>query len=142
MGAEVEISTIPGYLPQRNDRRFGEMFGANVEAMFGPGQFDIGGHRTGSTDMGDIAHLMPVIHPYVASARGKAHGADFRINEPEHGYLTPAKLLAMTAIDLLHGDAAPAKEILAKFEPAMTKEAYLAFARGLFKKERYAAVEG
>jgi amidohydrolase len=142
MGAEVEISTIPGYLPQRNDRRLGEMFGANVEAMFGPGQFDIGGHRTGSTDMGDIAHLMPVIHPYVASARGKAHGADFRINEPEHGYLTPAKLLAMTAIDLLHGDAAPAKEILAKFEPAMTKEAYLAFARGLFKKERYAAVEG
>ena len=141
MGAEVEISTIPGYLPQRNDRRLGEMFGANVEAMFGPGQFDIGGHRTGSTDMGDIAHLMPVIHPYVASARGKAHGADFRINEPEHGYLTPAKLLAMTAIDLLHGDAAPAKEILAKFEPAMTKEAYLAFARGLFKKERYAAVE-
>jgi amidohydrolase len=142
MGAEVEISTIPGYLPQRNDRRLGEMFGANVEAMFGPGQFDIGGHRTGSTDMGDIAHLMPVIHPYVASARGKAHGADFRINEPEHGYLTPAKLLAMTAIDLLYGDAAPAKEILAKFEPAMTKEAYLAFARGLFKNERYAAVEG
>jgi amidohydrolase len=141
MGAEVEISTIPGYLPQRNDRRFGEMFGANVEAMFGPGQFDIGGHRTGSTDMGDIAHLMPVIHPYVASARGKAHGADFRINEPEHGYLTPAKLLAMTAIDLLHGDAAPGKEILAKFEPAMNKKAYLAFARGLFKKERYAAVE-
>ena len=141
MGAEVEISTIPGYLPQRNDRRLGEMFGVNVEAMFGPGQFDIGGHRTGSTDMGDIAHLMPVIHPYVASARGKAHGADFRINEPEHGYLTPAKLLAMTAIDLLHGDAAPAKEILAKFEPAMTKEAYLAFARGLFKKERYTAVE-
>jgi amidohydrolase len=142
MGAEVEISTIPGYLPQRNDRRLGEMFGANVEAMFGPGQFDIGGHRTGSTDMGDIAHLMPVIHPYVASARGKAHGADFRINEPEHGYLTPAKLLAMTAIDLLYGDAAPAKEILAEFEPAMTKEAYLAFARGLFKKELYAAVEG
>jgi len=25
---------------------------------------------------------MPVIHPYVASALGKTHGADFRINEP------------------------------------------------------------
>src|SRR5215468_1452577 len=142
MGAEVEISTIPGYLPQRNDRGFGQLFGANVESLFGPGQFDIGGHRTGSTDMGDIAHLMPVIHPYVAAARGKTHGADFHIHEPEHGYLTPAKLLAMTAIDLLYGDAAPAKEILAKFEPAMTKEAYLAFARGLFKKERYAGLEG
>ena len=37
MGAEVEINTIPGYLPQRNNRAMGELFGANVEAMFGPG---------------------------------------------------------------------------------------------------------
>jgi amidohydrolase len=138
MGAEVEINTIPGYLPQRNDRKFGEMFGANVAALFGPGQFEIGGHRTGSTDMGDIAHLMPVIHPYVASARGKTHGADFRINEPEHGYLTPAKLLAMTAIDLLHGDAEPAREIIKDFKPAFTKTSYLEFERGLFKTERFA----
>jgi metal-dependent amidase/aminoacylase/carboxypeptidase family protein len=137
MGAEVEINTIPGYLPQRNDRSMGEFFGANVEAMFGKGSFDIGGHRTGSTDMGDIAHMMPVIHPYVASARGKTHGADFRINEPEHAYLTPAKLLAMTAIDLLYGDAAPAKKTLADFQPAFTKDSYLAFERTLFKTERY-----
>jgi hypothetical protein len=87
--------------------------------------------------MGDIAHMMPVIHPYVASARGKTHGADFRINEPEHAYLTPAKLLAMTAIDLLYGDAAPAKKTLADFQPAFTKDSYLAFERGLFKTERY-----
>jgi metal-dependent amidase/aminoacylase/carboxypeptidase family protein len=137
MGAEVEINTIPGYLPQRNDRSMGEFFGANVEAMFGKGSFDIGGHRTGSTDMGDIAHMMPVIHPYVASALGKTHGADFRINEPEHAYLTPAKLLAMTAIDLLYADAAPAKQIIADFQPVFTKDSYLAFERGLFKKERY-----
>src|SRR5690348_2124897 len=120
MGAQVEIHTIPGYLPQRNDERFGHIFGDNVEALFGPGQFTIGGHRTGLTDMGDLAHLMPVIHPYVVAAEGKAHGADWRINEPSHGYLTPAKLLAMTAIDLLYRDAAPAREILARFEPAMT----------------------
>ena len=137
MGAEVEIHTIPGYLPQRNDRAMGEFFGGNVEALFGPGEFDIGGHRTGSTDMGDLAHLMPVIHPYVVAAEGKAHGADWRINEPEHGYLTPAKLLAMTAIDLLYGDAAPARNVIADFKPVFTKESYLAFARGLFKKERY-----
>ena len=141
MGAEVEIETIPGYLPQRNDRAMGEIFGANVAGMFGPGQFDIGGHRTGSTDMGDIAHMMPVIHPYVAAAHGKTHGADFRITEPEHAYLTPAKLLAMTAIDLLWDDAAPARRILADFRPAMSKEGYLAFERGLFKTERWKAAE-
>jgi hypothetical protein len=91
--------------------------------------------------MGDLAHLMPVIHPYVVAAEGKAHGADWRINEPRHGYLTPAKLLAMTAIDLLHGDAAPAKELLAQFSPAMTKEGYLAFQRSLFRTERCAYME-
>jgi amidohydrolase len=139
MGAEVEIHTIPGYLPQRNDQRFGRIFGGNVEALFGPGEWSIGGHRTGSTDMGDIAHLIPVIHPYVVAAQGKAHGADWRINEPQHGYLTPAKLLAMTAIDLLYDDAAAAKEVVAEFKPAMTKEAYLAFERGLFRREHYAA---
>jgi amidohydrolase len=142
MGAEVEINTIPGYLPQRNDRQMGELFGGNAEALFGPGQFDIGGHRTGSTDMGDIAHLKPVIHPYVASATGKTHGADFRITEPEHAYLTPAKLLAMTAIDLLWADAAPARQVIADFIPAMTKPDYLAFARGLFKTERYSGAAG
>ena len=72
-------------------------------------------------------------------ARGKTHGADFRITEPEHAYLTPAKLLAMTAIDLLWDDAAPARKIIAEFEPAMTKEKYLAFERGIFKTERWKA---
>ena len=141
IGAEVEIHTIPGYLPQRNDERLGQIFGANVENLFGPGEFHIGGHRTGSTDMGDLAHLMPVIHPYVVAAEGKAHGADWRINEPQHGYLTPAKLLAMTAIDLLYEDAAPAKDILAQFKPAMSKQAYLEFQRGLFRTERFAYTE-
>ncbi len=137
MGAEVEINTIPGYLPQRNNREMARVFGANVETMFGPGSFDIGGHRTGSTDMGDIAHMVPVIHPYLASARGKTHGADFQISEPEHAYLTPAKLLAMTAIDLLYGEAASARKIIAEFEPVMTKEGYLEFERGLFRTEHY-----
>jgi metal-dependent amidase/aminoacylase/carboxypeptidase family protein len=42
MGAEVEINTIPGYLPQRNDQQMGELFGANIEALLGAGSFDIG----------------------------------------------------------------------------------------------------
>jgi hypothetical protein len=85
--------------------------------------------------------MMPVIHPYLVAAAGKAYGADWRINDPQHGYLTPAELLAMTRIDPLYDDAASAREILEKFEPAMTKEAYLSFQRGLFKRERYRPAE-
>ena len=41
------------------------------------------------------------------------------------------------ARNLLYGDAAPAKQIMADFQPAFTKDSYLAFERGLFKKERW-----
>jgi hypothetical protein len=61
---------------------------------------------------------MPAIHLYVVAAGGHAHAADWRIHEPQHGYVTPAKLVAMTAIDLLYADAAPARAILDKLEPA------------------------
>jgi hypothetical protein len=87
--------------------------------------------------MGDLAHLMPVIHPYLVAAEGHAHAADWRINDTEHAYVTPAKLLAMTAIDLLWDDAGSAREIIAGFEPALSKGAYLELQRGLFKKERW-----
>ncbi len=70
----------------------------------------------------------------------QTHGADFHIHEPEHAYLTPAKLLAMTAIDLLYDEAAQARQIIGEFQPAMSKSEYLAFARGLFKKERWSGV--
>src|ERR1700732_2547429 len=100
IGAEVEIHTIPGYLPQRNDERLGQIFGANVETLFGPGQFHIGGGPTGSTAMGGLAPLMPVIHPYVVAAEGEAHGADWRVTGPRRGSLGPATLSAVTADDL------------------------------------------
>ena len=43
----------------------------------------------------------------------------------------------MTAIDLLGDDAAQARKMIAEFEPAMTKEKYLAIERGIFKTERW-----
>jgi hypothetical protein len=47
--------------------------------------------------------------------------------------VTPATPLAVTAIDLLYGDAAAAREIVDQFQPAMTKDAYLVLQRGLLK---------
>ncbi|MBI3991861.1 MAG: amidohydrolase [Candidatus Lambdaproteobacteria bacterium] len=137
IGAQVEIHTIPGYLPQMNNRAMGEVFGRNVEALFGPAQFALGGHRTSSTDMGDIGHMVPTIHPYVRAAEGVIHSATWNINDREHAYVTPAKLLAMTAIDLLYDDAAPARQVMDSFKPTMTKAQYLAFQRKLFSRELY-----
>ncbi len=137
IGATVEIQTIPGYLPQLNNRDMGELFGANVTALLGEGHFRLGGHRTSSSDMGDVGHLMPVIHPYVGGATGTLHSGDFQVVDPELAYVTSAKLLAMTAVDLLADEAGSARRILAGHTPRMTKAQYLEGQRRLFATARY-----
>jgi amidohydrolase len=131
LGAQVEIETLPGYLPLFNNMEMAEIFKANAIALVGEPNFTTIGHRTGSTDMGDISHVMPTLHPYMGGASGMGHGADFQITDPKLAYLGPAKALAMTAIDLLWGNAETAREIKSTTKPRMTRAEYLAFQRGI-----------
>ena len=73
----------------------------------------------------------------MAGASGQGHGQDWTIADPVAAYLNPGKTLAMTAIDLLRGDADQAEEILASWEAPMTKDAYLAFQRGIRAKASF-----
>jgi amidohydrolase len=131
LGAQVEIETLPGYLPLFNNLEMAAIFKANAIALVGEANYTTIGHRTGSTDMGDISHVMPTLHPYMGGATGMGHGADFQITDPTLAYLGPAKALAMTAVDLLWGDAETARGILSKTKPRMTRAEYLAFQRGI-----------
>jgi amidohydrolase len=137
LGAEVEIETLPGYLPLFNHPGMAARFKANAAALLGADHVTEGGHRSGSTDMGDLSHVMPVLHPYMGGASGSGHGADYAITDPRLAYVEPAKQLALMAIDLLWGDAGEARRILGEFEPRMTREEYLAFQRGLARRERF-----
>ena len=137
VGAQVEIKTLPGYMPQFNNPDLTEMFKNNAVSLFGEDQFTQGGHRTGSTDMGDITHIMPAIHPYIGGAEGIGHSKDWHIENPDLAYLGAAKMLAMTAVDLLYGDAEKAKGILKKAKPKMTKEEYLDYQRQILRTELF-----
>jgi len=95
------------------------------------------GHRSGSTDMGDISHVMPTLHPYMGGATGGGHGADYAIADPKLAYVEPAKQLALMAVDLLWDDAGAAREVLKAWKPRMTKEEYLTFQRGTARTELY-----
>ena len=131
IGARVEIETTPGYLPQNNHPRMSELWGDNVESIYGEDQFYIEEHRTGSTDMGDLGHIMPVTHPYLWGATGVGHGNDYILESKVDVYVNMAKLLAMTAIDLLADGATEAKTILREDKPKLSVDEYLAFNRGL-----------
>ncbi len=137
LGAQVEIETLPGYLPLFNHEGMGRYFVANASAQLGADNVTHLGHRSGSTDMGDISHVMPTLHPYIGGASGSGHGADYMIADARLAYIENAKQLALMAVDMLSDNAKAAREILGAFTPRLTKEAYLSFQRGINKTELY-----
>jgi len=131
IGATLELTTLPGYLPRLVHQGLVEVYHENAAALVGADQWWEPSFGAGSTDMGDVSHIMPAIEANAKGCTGTGHGADFFVSDPEMAYLAPAKVAAMTLIDLLVDGAARAREIKAATKPAMTKESYLDFMRGL-----------
>jgi amidohydrolase len=128
VGAKVEITNIPGYLPILNYPKFDELFKNNL-LFLGISEDKIiqGGDFTGSFDLGDVSHIMPTIHPMIGGVKGSLHTRDFETIDEDKAYIMPAKAMALTVVDLLYDDAANANAILDNFKPTMTKEEYLKF---------------
>ena len=138
VGGKVRITTLPGYLPMTNDRTLQEVYKANAIAVVGKGKVIPGGrHGTGSTDMGDVSHIMPAIHPFAGGATGISHGNDYLIEDYQLAVINPAKAMAMTVVDLLADGAVKANEVLAKFKPQMTRQEYLDTMESLLNEEEY-----
>jgi amidohydrolase len=142
LGCAVEIETVPGYLPLRNDPDLGRLFKENAGRIFGADQYRDYPHGGGSTDAGDLSQIMPVLHPAMTGASGTIHGPDWTIADYAAGYLAPAKTLAMMAIDLLYDDAAVARGIIETSKPNMSKEEYLAQQKSIFNRELFDGAGG
>jgi len=131
LGARVEISTLPGYLPRILHDDLTQAYRENAVALVGEQGWIEPRFGAGSTDMGDVSQIMPAIEATANGAGGTGHGADYCIRDAEMAYIAPAKAAAMTLIDLLTHGAARANAILARHTPAMTRDEYLAFLRRL-----------
>lgn len=137
LGATVEITTLPGYLPLQQNADLLEIFRQNAARVVGDAQVGRKGHIAAGTDMGDVSQILPAIHPSAAGASGTGHGADYRIVDYEQAVLNPGKALALTALDLLLDDATAARAILAEHRPRMTKPEYLAFLRQMAQTQQF-----
>jgi len=126
VGATLNTITLPGYLPINMCKSLMYVMFKNQQAMLGEDcvSYEIE-PMAGSTDAGDVSYLMPTLHCSFAGVTGTAHGVDYEISDPELAYITPAKCLAMTVIDLLYDGAEVGREIKDSFAPLMTKEQYL-----------------
>ena len=140
VGAQVEITTIPGYLPMQNDTRLQDIFRANATDVVGDKATMVmpaSRNRGGSTDMGDLSHLIPAIHPYTGGATGPGHSKSYVITDYETAVINPAKIMAMSVIDLLTDGAKQAKEVKSAHKAAMSRSAYLRFQRDRAKTLRF-----
>ncbi len=137
VGATVNIQTIPGYLPMLQDHRMQTIFRANAETLVGSDNIGRTEHRTGSTDMGDVGAIMPVLHPYVGGATGIGHGADYVVQDYQMAVITGAKAMVATVIDLMADGAQEANRVVANHRPDMTAREYVNFMRTLAAEDTY-----
>ncbi len=127
LGNNIEIIDMPGYSPLVNDPSMNLVAKEAAELVMPGYNFVIENvFSTGSTDMGDLSAIMPVVHPYAGGAEGKSHGNDYQIADPVAACVTNAKWQVMM-LKLLLGDGAErAKKILRDFVPMFpSKKAFL-----------------
>ena len=129
LGGNVEIKDSIGYLPMKTDRNLGDIYKQNMieYAYLTEDNFIMDYQTAGSTDLGDISQIMPCLHVWSNGVTGGLHTEEYHMEDEEKAYILPAKMLALSLIDLLYDDAKQAKDIIGKFDPFFTKEQYLNF---------------
>jgi amidohydrolase len=107
-GVEVELSIKRGYKNMRNNLALARRFGAALEALGRRPRESDSSVGAGSTDMGDVSHAVPSIHPYLGICdKGETlcHERAFAVcARSPRGLETmrvAAKAMARTAADLL-----------------------------------------
>ena len=130
IGANIEIIDTPGYAPLSNDETMMRLVKDAAELALPEETFHFSSTAfgTGSTDMGDLSCIMPVVHPYAAGAKGTSHGNDYQIVDAEAACVKNAAWQVAMLQLLLENGAKRAKEILENFTPSFaSKEDFLAY---------------
>ena len=107
-GVEVSLKVRTGYRDMRNNFTIARRFGAALEALGRPAREGDSRVGAGSTDMGDVSHHVPSIHPYMAICdEGESICHEHRFAECAASargietMLVAAKAMARTAADLI-----------------------------------------
>lgn len=143
VGASCEITTMPGYLPALSEKAdesvlaAAEIAAQTSENDYQIVQEDTHAYSGGSTDVGDVQHLQPVLTFNTGGKVSGLHSVDFDIVDDELAYVVTAKIFALSAYRLLRDGAVKAKEIVANYQPIFTKEEYIKYMDSFIGTETY-----
>ncbi len=129
IGTNIEITDTSGYSPLLNDENMIQI--ATEAAKMAIPEYEFNVHdniSSGSTDMGDLSCIMPVVHPYAGGAVGKSHGNDYAIQDPIAACVASAKMQLGMLLILLSDNAKRAKQVIDEYKPMFSsREEYLSF---------------
>ncbi len=133
IGTNVDIKDSPGYSPLINDKNMIQVYVEAVKMAIPDYKFEVvDSMGSGSTDMGDLGCIMPVVHPYAGGATGQCHGNDYQIADPLTACVASAKMQMAMLYILLCDNAKRAKKVIDEFKPLFaSKEEYFAYVDAL-----------
>ena len=130
IGAEYDINDIPGYLPLVESLELSEVFEGVSKEVLGAKNIVYGQPITGSSDIGDLSHLIPTIQPSVGGFTGTLHSKEFMVSNKTTVYIKAVEILAKTTAELLYDDAKKAEYVKNSFNQKMTKAEYINYLNG------------
>jgi len=130
--ATATIESSPGYLPLRQDETLSEMFYNEALSYIPEKDLYKGRDMIGSSDIGDVGHLIPTIQPTIGGVTGSAHSKEFDLSDKEASLIIPVKILAKMCAELLYDNGAKAYEVKKNFKPVFTREEYINYLDSLF----------
>ena len=129
---------MPGYLPTLPEKANPQVLEAAKLAagnQYPVQETDTSRHSGGSTDLGDLEHLQPVLLFNTGGMVDRLHSEKFDIVDEELAYIVTAKIFALSAYNLLKNGAVEAKKVIEEYHPIFTKKEYLAYMEKFINNE-------
>lgn len=123
LNGECEVKDMPGYLPFHQNHDLSMVIYKNMLEFTSEDQILTDEKSVAAGDIGDLGCFIPTIQFGYTGFTGTMHGKNLEVINENEVYIEPAKIVAMSVLDLLE-DPSLVENIKNNFKPEMTMEEY------------------
>ena len=124
LGGQAIIKTKPGYLPFIQNREISEVVYKEMLKHVKKEEIEVNCPSMAAGDIGDISIFKPTIQIGYGGFVGIPHGKNFMIKDEELTYVTTAKIIYNSVLELLNKPEF-IKKVVKEYKPRMSKKVYL-----------------
>ena len=144
IGARVRVRDIPGYMPLHNDAYLSNLMYMTGAAILGEDRVNASDEwGAGSTDIGDLSCVMPVVQPGGGGGEGTGHGEDYRVADAKIACLDSARCIIGLVCVLLGEGGAELYKVKEGYRPKFTSyREYFEFAGAMYTDSELVTYNG